>query len=82
MEEAALTSHMKGKKHVEWSPSDPCIKSLMPPAPAPPLIIFRFVNDPRYCARAGRHAGNIANFTENRAGKSFFSSKDPKETCP
>ena len=26
MGEAALTSHMKGKKHVERSPSDHCIK--------------------------------------------------------
>ena len=41
MEEAALTSHMKGKKHVERSPSDQCIKSLMPPTPAPPLIILK-----------------------------------------
>ena len=38
MEEAALTSHMKGKKHLERSPSDQCIKSLMPPTPASPLI--------------------------------------------
>ena len=36
MEEAALTSCMKGKKRIEWSPSDECIKSLMPPIPAPP----------------------------------------------
>ena len=28
MEEAALKSHMKGKKDVERSPSDQCIKSL------------------------------------------------------
>ena len=35
MREAALTSHMKGKKHVERSPSDQCIKSMMPPAPTP-----------------------------------------------
>ena len=27
-------------------------------------------------------AGNITNFTENRAGKSFFFSEDSKETCP
>ena len=33
MEEVALKSHMKGKKHVERSPSDQCIKSLMPPTP-------------------------------------------------
>ena len=26
MEEAALTSHMTGKKHIERSPSDQCIK--------------------------------------------------------
>ena len=26
--------------------------------------------------------GTITNFTENRAGKSFFSSDDSKETCP
>ena len=38
MEEAALTSRMKGKKHIEWSPSDECIiKSLMPSTPAPAL---------------------------------------------
>ena len=41
MEEAALTLHMKGKKHVERSPSGQCIKSLMPPTPAPPLIILK-----------------------------------------
>ena len=33
MEEVALKSHMKGKKHVERSPSDQCIKSLMLPTP-------------------------------------------------
>ena len=33
MREAALTSHMKEKNHVERSPSDQCIKSMMPPAP-------------------------------------------------
>ena len=27
-------------------------------------------------------AGNIAKFTENRAGKSLFFSEDSKETCP
>ena len=41
MEEATLTSHMKDKKHVERSPSDQCIKSVMPPTPAPPLIILK-----------------------------------------
>ena len=40
MEEAALKSHMKCKKHMERSPSDQCIKSLMPPTPASPLIIL------------------------------------------
>ena len=35
MEKAALTSHMKGKKHIERSPNQ-CIKSLMSPTPAPP----------------------------------------------
>ena len=39
MEEAALTSHMKGKKHVERSPSDQCIKSLMPLTPLPLIIL-------------------------------------------
>ena len=34
MGEAALTSHMKGKKHIERSPSDQRIKSLIPPTPA------------------------------------------------
>ena len=34
MGKAALTSHKKGKKHVEGSPSDQCIKSLMPPTPS------------------------------------------------
>ena len=43
MEEAALTSHTKGKKHVERSPSEQCIKSLTPPTPAPPLIILKLV---------------------------------------
>ena len=41
MEETALMSHVKGKKHVERFPSDQCIKSLMPPTPAPPLIILK-----------------------------------------
>ena len=41
LEEAALMSYMKGKKHIERSPSNQCIKSLMPPTPAPPLIIFK-----------------------------------------
>ena len=41
MEEAALTSHMKDKKHVDRSPSNQYIKSLMPPTPAPPLIISK-----------------------------------------
>ena len=41
MEEAALTSHMKGKKHVERSPSDGCIKSLIPPILALLLIILK-----------------------------------------
>ena len=41
MEEVALTSHIKGKKHVERSPSDQCIKSLMPPAPATPLTMLK-----------------------------------------
>ena len=40
MEDTALTSHMKGKKHVERSPEQ-CIKSLMPLMPAPPLIILK-----------------------------------------
>ena len=34
MGKAALTSHKKGKKHVEGSPSDQCIKSLMPRTPS------------------------------------------------
>ena len=41
MEKAVLTSHMKGKKHLERSPSDKCIKSFMPPTPAPPSIILK-----------------------------------------
>ena len=41
MEEAGLTLHMKGKKHIERSPSDHCIKSLMPPAPTSLLIILK-----------------------------------------
>ena len=32
---------MKGKKQVKMFPSDQCIKSLMLPAPAPPLIILK-----------------------------------------
>ena len=40
MEEVALTSHMETKKHEEKSP-DQCIKSLMLPTPAPPLIILK-----------------------------------------
>ena len=35
MGEAALTSHMKDKKHVERSPPDQCIESLMPPTSSP-----------------------------------------------
>ena len=41
MEQAALVSHMKGKKPIERSPSDQCIKSLMAPTPSPPLIILK-----------------------------------------
>ena len=41
MEEAALMLHMKDKKHVERSPSDQCIKSLITPAPVPPWIILK-----------------------------------------
>ena len=41
MKEAALTSHMKSKKHVERSPSNQCIKSLMPPTSSPPLILLK-----------------------------------------
>ena len=41
IEKAALTLHMKGKKQVQRSPSDQCIKSLMPPTPAPYLIILK-----------------------------------------
>ena len=41
MKETALTSHIKGKKHVERSPSDHCIKSLIPPIPVPPLNILK-----------------------------------------
>ena len=40
-EEAALTSHVKDKKLVNRSPFDQYIKSLMPPATAPPLIILK-----------------------------------------
>ena len=40
-EKAALTSPMKGKKLVDRSPSEQYIKSLMPPTPVPPLIIFK-----------------------------------------
>ena len=39
--EAAFTSYMKGKKQVKRPPSYQCIKSLMLPAPAPPLIILK-----------------------------------------
>ena len=41
MEEEALTSHMKGEKHIERSPSAQCIKPLMPPTPTAPLIILK-----------------------------------------
>ena len=41
MEEAVLTSPMKGIKHAKTSPSDWCIKPLVPPAPTPPLIILK-----------------------------------------
>ena len=37
MEEAVLMSHIKGKKHIERSPADQCIKLLML-TPALPLI--------------------------------------------
>ena len=40
MEEVALTSHMKGKKHAERCPSDHCIQSLMSPIPGPLLTIL------------------------------------------
>ena len=39
--EAAFASYMKGKKQVKRPPSYQCIKSLMLPAPAPPLIILK-----------------------------------------
>ena len=42
-EEAVLTSHMKGKKHIERSASDQCNQSLMPPTPAPSLIILKII---------------------------------------
>ena len=38
MEEAVLMSHIKGKKYIERCPADQCIKLLMPPTPALPLI--------------------------------------------
>ena len=41
MEVASLMLNIKGKKHVERSPFDQCIKSLMPPTPAPPLISLK-----------------------------------------
>ena len=41
MEEAALTSHMKDKKHAERYHSDQCIESLMAPTPASRLIILK-----------------------------------------
>ena len=34
MEKAAFMSYVKGKKHLERSPSDRCIESLMPQTPA------------------------------------------------
>ena len=40
-EKAALTAPMKDKKLVYRSPSEQYIKSLMPPTPVPPLIIFK-----------------------------------------
>ena len=43
MEVASLMLNIKGKKHVERSPFDQCIKSLMPPTPAPPLISLKLV---------------------------------------
>ena len=43
MEETTLRSHMNSKKHVERSPSDQCIKSMMSPAPAPPLIMLKII---------------------------------------
>ena len=39
MEEAALKSHIKGKKYVERSPSDQYIKSLVPPTPSLLIIL-------------------------------------------
>ena len=57
-------------------------------------MVGRFVNETRAIAllqagtqanhltKANDYAGNITNFTENRAGKSFFFSEDSKETCP
>ena len=41
MEEDALTSHIKGKNHVERSFSDQCIKLLRPPTPTPLMVMFK-----------------------------------------
>ena len=41
MEKAALMSHIRGKKHVEKSPFDQCIESIIPPTPVLPLIILK-----------------------------------------
>ena len=38
MEEAASMSHMKSTKHIERSPSDQCIKSLMTLTPTSHLM--------------------------------------------
>ena len=43
MEETTLTSDMNSKKHIERSPSNQCIKSMMSPAPAPPLIMLKII---------------------------------------
>ena len=36
--------------------------------------------DPHDRAGAGKHAGNVTNFTENCAGKRFFFSEGSRET--
>ena len=41
MEQDALKSYMKGKKHINKSPFNQCDKSLMPPTTAIPLIILK-----------------------------------------
>jgi hypothetical protein len=65
MGEAALTSHMKGKKHIEKSPSDESIKTLMPPTSAPtpaPGNVSECANEPEKQKTVDKMLINVSTF--------------------